>query len=122
VPAALPAAPTAAPAAHIGKSVVIKGEVNGREDLTVEGSIDGTMDLREHVLTIGPHGHIKAEIFAKVAIVEGTVTGTITASEKVDLRKTGSVDGDLVAPRVAIAEGAYFRGRVQMERPVRPPE
>jgi cytoskeletal protein CcmA (bactofilin family) len=122
VPATLPAAPTAAPAAHIGKSVVIKGEVSGREDLTVEGSIEGTMDLREHVLTIGPHGHIKAEIFAKVAIVEGAVTGTITASEKVELRETGSVDGDLVAPRVAIAEGAYFRGRVVREQSVRPPE
>jgi cytoskeletal protein CcmA (bactofilin family) len=122
VPAALPAAPTAAPAAHIGKSLVIKGEVNSHEDLTVEGSIEGTVDLREHVLTIGSHGHIKAEIFAKVVIVVGTVTGTITASEKVDLRETGSVDGDLVAPRVAIAEGAHFRGKVQMERPVRPPE
>jgi cytoskeletal protein CcmA (bactofilin family) len=122
VPAALPAAPTAAPAAHIGKSLVIKGEVNSQEDLTVEGSIEGTVDLREHVLTIGSHGHIKAEIFAKVVIVEGTVTGTITASEKVDLRETGSVDGHLVAPRVAIAEGAHFRGKVQMERPVRPPE
>ena len=122
MPAALPAAPTAAPAAHIGKSLVIKGEVNSQEDLTVEGSIEGTVNLREHVLTIGSHGHIKAEIFAKVVIVEGTVTGTITASEKVDLRETGSVDGHLVAPRVAIAEGAHFRGKVQMERPVRPPE
>jgi cytoskeletal protein CcmA (bactofilin family) len=121
-PAAPPPAPAVAPAAQIGKSVVIKGEVNGREDLTVEGSIEGTMELREHVLTIGPHGHIKAEIFAKVVIVEGAVTGTITASEKVDLRETGSVDGDLVAPRVAIADGAHFRGRVEMERTLRPPE
>jgi cytoskeletal protein CcmA (bactofilin family) len=120
--AALPAAPTVAPAAHIGQSVVVKGEVSGREDLTVEGSIEGTMDLREHVLTIGPHGHITAEIFAKVAIVEGAVTGTVTASEKVELRETGSVDGDLVAPRVVIAEGAHFRGRVVMEQAVRPPE
>jgi cytoskeletal protein CcmA (bactofilin family) len=87
VPATLPAAPTVAPVAHIGQSVVIKGEMSGREDLTVEGSIEGTMDLREHVLTIGPHGHIKAEIFVKVAIVEGAVTGTITASEKVELRE-----------------------------------
>jgi cytoskeletal protein CcmA (bactofilin family) len=96
--------------------------MSGREDLTVEGSIEGTMDLREHVLTIGPHGHITAEIFVKVAIVEGVVTGTITASEKVELRETGSVDGDLVAPHVAIAEGAHFRGRVVMEQSVRPPE
>jgi len=63
------------------------GDRRCREDLTVEGSIEGTMDLREHVLTIGPHGHIKAEIFVKVAIVEGAVTGTITASEKVELRE-----------------------------------
>ena len=80
------------------------------------------MDLREHVLTIGPHGHIKSENFAKVAIVERAVTGTITASEKVELRETGSVDGDLVAPHVAIAVGAYFRGRVVMEQSVRQPE
>ena len=122
VPATLPAAPAVAPVAHIGQSVVIKGEMSGREDLTVEGSIEGTIDLREHVLTIGPHGHIKAEIFVKVAIVEGAVNGTITASEKVELRETGSVDGDLVAPHVAIAEGAYFRGRVVMEQSVRQPE
>jgi cytoskeletal protein CcmA (bactofilin family) len=122
VPAILPTAPTVAPVAHVGQSVAIKGEVSGREDLTVEGSIEGTMDLREHVLTIGPHGHIKAEIFVKVAIVEGAVTGTITASEKVELRETGSVDGDLVAPHVAIAEGAHFRGRVVMEQSGRPPE
>ncbi len=69
---------------------VLKDELRAR---LAQGSIEGTMDLREHVLTIGPHGHIKAEVFAKVAIVEGTVTGTITASEKVDLRETGSVEG-----------------------------
>ncbi len=119
--AAPPAAAAAAPAAHIGKSVVIKGELSGSEDLTVEGNVEGKMELREHVLTIGPHGHIKAEIFAKAVIVLGAVTGTITASEKVDLRETGSVDGDIVAPRVAIAEGARFHGRVEMERTTQPP-
>jgi cytoskeletal protein CcmA (bactofilin family) len=121
-PAAPPAAPVVAAGVHIGKSIVIKGELTGSEDLTVEGSIEGTMELREHVLTIGPHGHIKAAIFAKVVIVEGAVTGTVTASEKVDLRATGSVDGDLVAPRVAIAEGAHLHGRVDVERTSRPPE
>jgi cytoskeletal protein CcmA (bactofilin family) len=120
--AAPPAAPAAAPAAHIGKSVVIKGELSGSEDLTVEGNVEGKrMELREHILTIGPHGQIKAEIFAKAVIVLGAVTGTITASEKVDLRETGSVDGDIVAPRVAIAEGARFHGRVEMKRTTQPP-
>ncbi len=101
---------------NIGKSVVIKGELNGSEDLTVEGHVEGKIELREHVLTIGPHGKIKAEVFAKAVIVLGEVTGNITASEKVDIRDNGSVDGDIVSPRVAIAEGAHFRGSVDMQR------
>jgi cytoskeletal protein CcmA (bactofilin family) len=108
---------------NIGKSVVIKGELNGSEDLTVEGYVDGAIELKEHVLTIGPHGRIKAEISAKAVIVLGKVTGNVTASEKVDIRDNGSVDGNIVAPRVAIAEGAHFRGSVDMQHksePVKP--
>ena len=101
---------------NIGKSVVIKGELNGSEDLTVEGNVEGKIELREHILTIGPHGKIKAEVFAKAVIVLGEVVGNITASEKVDIRDNGSVDGDIVSPRVAIAEGAHFRGSVDMQR------
>jgi cytoskeletal protein CcmA (bactofilin family) len=101
---------------NIGKSVVIKGELNGSEDLTVEGHVEGRIELKDHVLTIGPHGKIKAEIFAKSVIVLGEVAGNIMASEKVDIRDNGSVDGDIIAPRVAIAEGAHFRGSVDMQR------
>ena len=101
---------------NIGKSVVIKGELNGSEDLTIEGHVEGTIQLREHVLTIGPNGKIKAQVFAKSVIVLGEVTGNVTASDKVDIRENGSVDGDIVAPRVAIAEGAHFRGSVDMQR------
>ena len=101
---------------NIGKSVVIKGELNGSEDLTIEGHVEGTIQLREHVLTIGPNGRIKAQVFAKCVIVLGEVTGNVTASEKVDIRDNGSVDGDIIAPRVAIAEGAHFRGSVDMQR------
>ncbi len=101
---------------NIGKSVVIKGELNGSEDLTIEGHVEGTIQLREHVLTIGPNGRIKAQVFAKSVIVLGEVTGNVTASDKVDIRDNGSVDGDIVAPRVAIAEGAHFRGSVDMQR------
>ncbi len=101
---------------NIGKSVVIKGELNGSEDLTVEGYVDGTIELKDHVLTIGPHGRIKAEIFAKAVVVLGKVNGNVTASEKVDIRDNGSVEGNIVAPRVAIAEGAHFRGSVDMQR------
>ena len=105
---------------NIGKSVVIKGELNGSEDLTIEGHVEGTIQLKEHVLTIGPNGKIKAAVFAKAVIVLGEVTGNVTASEKVDIRDNGSVDGDIISPRVAIAEGAHFRGTVDMQRKTAP--
>jgi cytoskeletal protein CcmA (bactofilin family) len=106
---------------NIGKSVVIKGELNGSEDLTIEGQVEGTIQLRDHILTIGANGRIKAQVFAKSVIVLGEVTGNVTASEKVDIRDNGSVDGDIVSPRVAIAEGAHFRGSVDMQRKAAPP-
>jgi len=135
-PAAPPATPAAAPSAsapaapqagepraqlgrdmvNIGKSVVIKGELSGSEDLTIEGHVEGRIDLKDNVLTIGPNGKIKAEVFAKAVVVLGEVTGNVTASEKVDIRDNGSVDGDIASPRVAIAEGAHFRGSVDMQR------
>ncbi len=122
-PAAAPAARTETNPAkitetstvNIGKSVVIKGELTGSEDLTIDGHVEGTIQLRDHVLTIGVNGKIKAQVFAKIVIVLGEVTGNVTATEKVDIRDNGSVDGDVVAPRVAIAEGAHFRGSVDMQ-------
>ncbi len=101
---------------NIGKSVVIKGELNGSEDLTIEGHVEGKIELKDHGLTIGPHGRIKADVYAKTVVVLGQVNGNLFASEKVDIRDNGSVDGDIVAPRVAIAEGAHFRGSVDMQR------
>jgi len=101
---------------NIGKSVVIKGELNGSEDLTIEGHVEGKIELKDHVLTIGPNGKIKAQVFAKMVIVLGEVNGNVTATEKVDIRDGGSVDGDIISPRVAIAEGAHFRGAVDMQR------
>ena len=101
---------------NIGKSVVIKGELSGSEDLVIEGQVDGKIELRQNVLTIGANGKIKASIFAKQVVVFGEVIGNITASEKVDIRDNGSVDGDLASPRVAIAEGAHFRGSIDMQR------
>ena len=101
---------------NIGKSVVIKGELNGSEDLTIEGQVEGKIELKDHVLTIGPNGKIKAQVFAKALIVLGEVNGNVTATDKVEIRDGGSVDGDIISPRVAIAEGAHFRGSVDMQR------
>jgi cytoskeletal protein CcmA (bactofilin family) len=103
---------------NIGQSVVIKGELSGSEDLMVEGLVEGTIQLRDHVLTVGPNGRIKAQVFAKSVIVLGEITGNIAASDKVDIH--GSVEGDIVSPRVTIAEGAHFRGSVDMQRKAAP--
>jgi cytoskeletal protein CcmA (bactofilin family) len=101
---------------NIGKSVIIKGDLSGSEDLTIEGQVEGKIELRQNVLTIGANGKIKATIFAKAVVVQGDVQGDITASERVDIRDNGSVDGDLSAPRIAIADGAHFRGSIDMQR------
>ena len=103
-------------AVNIGKSVVIKGELNGSEDLTIEGQVEGKIELRQNVLTIGANGKIKAQVFAKSVIILGEVTGNVSASDKVDIRDNGSVDGDITSPRVAIAEGAHFRGSIDMQK------
>jgi cytoskeletal protein CcmA (bactofilin family) len=100
----------------IGKSVVIKGELSASEDLTIEGQVEGKVELKNNTLTIGANGKIKASVFAKAVVVQGEVTGNIHASEKIDIRDAGSVDGDLASPRVAIADGAHFRGSIDMQR------
>ncbi len=105
---------------NIGKSVVIKGELSGSEDLTIEGQVEGKIELKQHVLTIGPHGRIRAGVFAKSVIVLGEVFGDIKATDKVAIRDNGSVEGDITAPKVAIAEGARFRGGIDMQQGARP--
>src|SRR5499426_2625782 len=106
--------------ASIGKSIVINGELSGSEDLTIEGRVDGKIELRDHVLTVGSNGRIKAQITAKAIVVLGQVTGNLNATEKVDIKETGSVEGDVVAPRVAIADGSHFKGSIDMQKKDQP--
>ena len=103
-------------AVNIGKSVIVKGQLSGSEDLTIEGNVEGQIELRDNVLTIGPNGRIKAEVFAKAVVIQGHVSGNVTATERVDLRETGSVEGDVTSPRVSIADGAHFRGNIDMKQ------
>src|SRR4030095_11239289 len=105
---------------NIGKSVIIKGELSGSEDLTIEGAVEGKIELRQNILTIGPNAKIKAQIFAKAVVIQGEVHGNVTATEKVDIRDAGSVDGDLSAPRAASADGAHFRGSIDMQSKTAP--
>ncbi len=106
--------------ASIGKSIVISGELSGSEDLTIEGQVDGKIELRNHVLTIGSNGRITAQVAAKAIVVLGHVKGNLSATEKVDIRESGSVEGDIVAPRVAIADGSHFRGSIDMQHNEQP--
>jgi cytoskeletal protein CcmA (bactofilin family) len=98
----------------LGKSVVIKGELSASEDLTLYGQMEGSVTLPNHTLTIGPHAEIKAAIAAKAVVVMGAVTGNVTAGERIEIQNTGSVNGDVVSPRLAIADGGSLRGKVQM--------
>jgi len=100
---------------NIGKSVQIKGELTGNEDLTIEGRFDGKIVLKDHTLTIGANGHITAEINAKAVHVIGEVIGNITADDKVEVAATGSMQGDIASPRVVLADGARFKGSIDME-------
>ena len=113
-----PATPPAASARedvvmNLGTSVSIKGELSGSEDLTLYGQMEGSIRLPDHTLTIGPDADIRAEISAKALVIMGTVTGNVTVAERVDIRSTGMLVGDLTSPRIAIADGGSIRGKVQ---------
>ena len=101
---------------NIGQSITIKGELTGNEDLTIEGKVEGKISLKDHNLTIGANGRISAEIFAKTVLVIGEIVGNMTADDKVEIAATGSMRGDIVAPRVVLADGARFKGSIDMEK------
>jgi len=100
---------------NIGQSVEIKGELTGNEDLTIEGKVEGKIALKDHALTVGANGRIHGEIVAKSVVVVGQVDGNITADDKVEVASTGSMKGDIVAPRVILADGARFKGTIDMD-------
>jgi len=102
--------------AHIGKSVVIKGELSGSEDLYVDGTVEGTIQLQGNNLVIGPNGHVHADVNAKGVVIQGKLEGNIRASDRAELRKSAVILGDIVTQRIAIEDGAYFKGKVEIQR------
>ena len=99
-----------------GRSLVVKGDVSGNEDLTIFGQFEGTINLQGHCLTIGPEGKVKAEIQAARVVIHGSVHGNISVKERVEIYKTGHVVGDLMAPGISIEDGAYFKGKIEILR------
>lgn len=102
--------------AHIGKSVVLKGELSGSEDLYLDGEVEGSIELKQHSLTIGPHGRVRANIHAREVMIYGKADGNVRADEKVELRKSAILAGDILTQRIIIEEGAYFKGSVEIEK------
>ena len=100
--------------ATIGQSIVFKGELTGDEDLEIDGQVEGMVNLKNHQLTIGPNGNLKAEVTAKTIIVIGKVTGNLVAAERIEVQATGIVDGDVRAPRLNVQEGAVLNGSIDM--------
>lgn len=97
----------------IGKAVRVEGKVIGTEDLTIEGGVNGSIELGDHSLTIGLGAGIKADLLARIIVINGAVTGNVQATERVDLRATGSVDGNIRAPRLRLATGALVHGKIE---------
>ena len=99
---------------NMGQSITIKGELSGAEDLTLEGKVEGMINLPDNVLTVGTSAKLNAEIVAKSIVVLGQVVGNVTAKEKFELKAGGIVEGNLNSPRIAMADGATFNGKIEM--------
>jgi len=100
----------------LGQSAVLHGDLAGKEDLLIEGQVEGTINVPDHCVTIGSHGEVKAEIQARQVVILGSVTGNISARERIEIRKTGQVVGDLVAAAIAIEGGAFLKGSIDIVR------
>lgn len=103
--------------AQIGKSLKIKGTITGSEDLYVDGEIEGNIELEENSLTVGPNGNVNADVKARDITVLGRLTGNVRAGERIEIRRTGSLEGDLVTSRIVIEDGAVFRGSIDIVKP-----
>jgi cytoskeletal protein CcmA (bactofilin family) len=102
--------------AAIGKSVIIKGQILSREDLYLDGEMEGTVEVPEHRLTIGPHAKLQAGIRAREVLVLGNVNGNVEAGEKIDIRKDAKLIGDIKTGGIIIEDGAYFKGSIDIVR------
>ncbi len=102
--------------AHIGESVVIVGDISGKEDIIIDGNIEGVINFREHDIVVGANGQIKSNMTAKSIVIAGDVKGELHASEQVTIKNSGKMLGDIHAPRVSLNDGCQFKGAVDMEK------
>ena len=102
--------------AVLGKSVIVKGQIFSREDLTIDGEVEGTVELQEHRLTVGPNGKVMASVKAREIVVLGTIHGNVETTDKIDIRKEAKLVGDIRTARIVIEDGAFFKGNIDIVR------
>jgi cytoskeletal protein CcmA (bactofilin family) len=110
-----PSSPSARNLACLGSSIEIKGRIAGEEDLQVDGKVEGPVALAGQRLTVGRTGQLNSEVTAREVVVYGKVTGNLRASDRVEIKKDGSVTGDIITARISIEDGAYFKGRIEID-------
>ena len=106
--------------ARLGSSLHVKGEISGSEDLLIDGSVEGLIQLDERKLTVGATAKVTADIIAREVVVYGTVKGNLRAKDRIEIKKDGSVNGDLTTSRIMIEDGAYFKGSIEIDRKATP--
>jgi len=110
--------------AALGKNVTVKGQIFAREDLTIDGEVEGTVECHEHRLTIGPNARVQASLKAREIVIQGSIQGNVDASEKIDIKKEAKLVGDIKTSRIVIEDGAYFKGSIDISKtpPVKGPQ
>ncbi len=118
LPPPAPAPPVAKPpSSYFGAQLQVKADIAGDQDVVLDGVLQGSVRLGQHVLTVGPQGQVRANIVAKQVIVMGSLEGDVTASERVEIRRTGAVTGNIRVPRIQIEDGAFLKGRIEAQPP-----
>ena len=112
----IPAARSGGSAA-LGKNVTVKGQIFAREDLTIDGEVEGTVECHEHRLTIGPNARVQAGLKAREIIIQGSIQGNVDATDKIDIKKEAKLVGDIKTSRIVIEDGAYFKGSIDISKP-----
>lgn len=103
--------------AALGKNVTVKGQIFAREDLTIDGEVEGTVECHEHRLTIGPNARVQAGLKAREIVIQGSIQGNVDATDKIDIKKEAKLVGDIKTSRIVIEDGAYFKGSIDISKP-----
>jgi cytoskeletal protein CcmA (bactofilin family) len=111
-----PVSPRGAGTAALGKNVTIKGQIFAREDLMIDGEVEGTVECQEHRLTIGPNARVQAGLKAREIVIHGSIQGNVDATDKIDIKKEAKLVGDIKTSRIVIEDGAYFKGSIDISK------